>query len=44
MKGGGLRNIQDLLADGKLFMKDDLENHSKGRIILFGAMVQYHPI
>ena len=27
-----LRNVQDLLADGKtLSMKDDLENHSKGQ-------------
>ena len=29
---------------GKLSMKDDLENHSKGPIIPFGAMVEYHPI
>ena len=24
-------------------MKDDLENHSKGPITPFGAMVEYHP-
>ena len=29
---------------GKLLMKDDLENHSKGPFIPLGAMVQNHPI
>ena len=28
----------------KLRMKDALENHSKGPIVPFGAMVEYHPI
>ena len=40
MKDGGadsmvcwcyLRNVQDLLADGKTRMEDDLKNHSKGQ-------------
>ena len=39
-----LRNIQDLLSDGKTHKKDGLENHSKGQKFLFGAMVEYHPI
>ena len=26
-----LRNVQDLLADGKIRMEDDLENNSKGQ-------------
>ena len=28
-----LRNIQDLLSDGKTPMKDDLENHSKAQLL-----------
>ena len=38
-----LRNIQDLLADGKTPMKDDLENHFKGPVTPLSAMVEYHP-
>ena len=29
---------------GNLGVKDGLENHAKGPIIPFGAMVEYHPI
>ena len=29
---------------GKLFMKVDLENDSKGPVVHFGAMVAYYPI
>ena len=29
---------------GKLRMKDDVEKHSKGPVILFGVMVENHPI
>ena len=39
-----LRNIQDLLSDGKLHTRDVLENHFKGPIIPFGSLVEYHPI
>ena len=28
---------------GKRHTRDDLQNHSKGPIIPFGAMIEYHP-
>ena len=51
MKGGGLteecycflRNVQDLLADGKTPCERRFEESFKGPIIPFRAMVEYHP-
>ena len=38
------RNVQDLLADGKIPYKDDSENHSKDQsIVPFGAQVDHLP-
>ena len=39
-----LRNVQDLLADGKTPYETRFEEPLKGPIIPFGAMVEYHPI
>ena len=39
-----LRNIQDLLSDGKTPYERRFEIPFNGPIIPFGAMVQYHPI
>ena len=53
MKSGGLvlwnaiaicETSKTSWQSGKLRMKDDFENHSKGQQFLFGAMVEYHPI
>ena len=38
-----LRNVQDLLFDGKFHMRDVMGNHLKGPIIPFGSLVEYHP-
>ena len=37
-----LRNIQDLLSDGKLHTKGVLEHHLKGPIIPFGSLAEYY--
>ena len=39
-----LRNVQDLLADGKTPCERRSGEPFKGPIIPFGAMVEYHPI
>ena len=39
-----LRNIQDLLADGKTLYERRFGEPFEGPIIPFGAMVEYHPI
>ena len=39
-----LRNVQDLLADGKTHYGRRFGGPFKGPMILFGAMVEYHPI
>ena len=39
-----LRNVTDLLSDGKPRMRDVLGNHCKGPIIPFGSLVEYYPI
>ena len=39
-----LRNVQELLSDGKHLENGDLKNHSKGATIPFGSMTEYHPI
>ena len=39
-----LRNIQDLLADGKTHCGTRFGGPFKGPIILFGALVEYHTI
>ena len=39
-----LRNVQDLLADGKTLYERRFGEPFKGPIILFGAMVEYYPI
>ena len=39
-----LRNIQDLLSDGKTPYGDALENHLKDRSFPFGSLVEYYPI
>ena len=39
-----LRNIQDLLSDGKTPYERRFGQPLKGPIILFGAMAEYHPI
>ena len=39
-----LRNIQDLLSDGKTLCERRLGQPFKGPVIPFGAMVEYHPI
>ena len=39
-----LRNIQDLLSDGKIHAKGALENHFLGPIMPFGSLVEYYPI
>ena len=39
-----LRNVQDLLADGKTRYERRFGEPFKGPIIPFGAMVEYHPI
>ena len=38
-----LRNIQDLLSDGKSPCERRFEVPFNGPVILFGAMVEYHP-
>ena len=39
-----LRNIQDLLVDGKTPFERRFGEPFQGPVILFGAMVEYHPI
>ena len=39
-----LRNVTDLLSDGKTPYEDVLGNHLKGPIIPFGSLFEYHPI
>ena len=39
-----LRNIQDLLSDGKTLYESRFGMQFKGPVIPFGAMVEYHPI
>ena len=39
-----LRNIPDLLSDGKTPMKDVLGLQFKGQIFPCGSLVEYHPI
>ena len=39
-----LRNVRDLLSDGKTPYERRLGNHLKGPIIPFGSLVEYHPI
>ena len=39
-----LRNVQDLLADGKTPYERRFGEPFKGPIIQFAAMVEYHPI
>ena len=39
-----LRNIQDLLSDGKTPYERRFGQRSKGPIIPFGSLVEYHPI
>ena len=39
-----LRNIQDLLSDGKTLYEKRFGMPFNGPVILFGAMVEYHPI
>ena len=39
-----LRNIQDLLSDGKTPYERRFGEPLKGPIIPFGAMIEYHPI
>ena len=39
-----LRNVQDLLSDGKRRMRDVIGHPFKGPIIQFGSLVEYHPI
>ena len=39
-----MRNVQDLLADGKTPCERRFGERFKGHIIFFGAMVEYHPI
>ena len=40
----GLRNVQDLLADGKTPHERRFDEPFHGPIIPFGAMVEYFPI
>ena len=40
---GYLRNVQDLLADGKTPHERRFGEPFKGPVIPFGAMVEYHP-
>ena len=44
MKSGGLRHVQDLLANGKTPYERRFGEPFKGPTILFGTMVEYHPI
>ena len=39
-----LRNVQDLLADGKTPFERRFGDPTKGQIISVGAMVEHHPI
>ena len=39
-----LRNVQDLLSDGKTPHEGHFEGHFIGPIMPFGATVEYHPI
>ena len=39
-----LRNVQDLIADGKTPYERRFGEPLKGPIIPFGAVVEYHPI
>ena len=39
-----LRNVQDLLADGKTPYERRFGEPIEGPVIPFGAMVEYHPI
>ena len=39
-----LRNIQDLLSDGKTPYERRVGERFKGPIIPFGVMVEYHPV
>ena len=39
-----MRNVQDLLADGKTLCERRHGEPFKGRVVPFGAMVEYHPI
>ena len=39
-----LRNVQDLLADGKTPYERRFGEPLKGPIVPFGALVEYHPI
>ena len=41
---GYLRNIQDLLSDGKTPYERRFGEPCNGPVIPFGAMVEYHPI
>ena len=45
MKNGGhLRNIQDLLSDGKTPYERRFGQPIKGPIVPFGSLVEYYPI
>ena len=39
-----LRNVQDLLSDGKTIFERRFGEPLKGAIIPFGSMIEYHPI
>ena len=39
-----LRNVEDLLADGKTPRERRFGEPFEGSVIPFGAMVEYHPI
>ena len=39
-----LRNVQDILTDGKTLLEKRFGDPFKGPTILFGAVVEYHPI
>ena len=39
-----LRNIQELLLDGKTLYERRIGEPFKGPVIPFGSMVEYHPI
>ena len=39
-----LRDVQDLLADGKTLEERQFGEPFKDPVILFGAMVEYYPI
>ena len=39
-----LRNIQDLLSDGKNYIRETFWETFKGPIVPFGSLVEYYPI